>query len=282
MESLYVVTVPLLPSFFHVQFTSRFLLFAFKLKSLGVCHAIASPGGFLLSASSGVCCQTGQFINEKKNPVPGCNVILVQQLWNYSVLFCTKHRHITCIWTVGVYSRCHKFDTLPLCFLPLSDPFHWAWLPQAKVAFSQETRDLVLSRLSDMNFVQDVCEDLYELFKVANHICIILLSLVYLRLAEQWILFDRGVDKQLSGSRVSCCATGYLLTDVLFPLQTDKGFDKTMFERQMSVMRGQVSICRCCFSSLCLSSSSALSSIFSFFSPLPYIQSFLLFVLEHN
>ncbi|XP_075946786.1 phosphatidylinositol 4-kinase type 2-beta [Anarhichas minor] len=65
-------------------------------------------------------------------------------------------------------------------------PFHWAWLPQAKVTFSQETRDLVLSRLSDMNFVQDLCEDLYEMFK------------------------------------------------------TDKGFDKTMFERQMSVMRGQV------------------------------------------
>ncbi|XP_037545988.1 phosphatidylinositol 4-kinase type 2-beta [Nematolebias whitei] len=65
-------------------------------------------------------------------------------------------------------------------------PFHWAWLPQAKVPFSQETRDLVLSRLSDMNFVQDLCEDLYEMFK------------------------------------------------------TDKGFDKTMFERQMSVMRGQV------------------------------------------
>ncbi|XP_068445003.1 phosphatidylinositol 4-kinase type 2-beta [Clinocottus analis] len=65
-------------------------------------------------------------------------------------------------------------------------PFHWAWLPQAKVVFSQETRDLVLSRLSDMNFVQDLCEDLYEMFK------------------------------------------------------EDKGFDKTMFERQMSVMRGQV------------------------------------------
>lgn len=65
-------------------------------------------------------------------------------------------------------------------------PFHWAWLPQAKVAFSEETRDLVLSRLSDMNFVQDLCEDLYEMFK------------------------------------------------------EDKGFDKTMFERQMSVMRGQI------------------------------------------
>ncbi|TSN95666.1 Phosphatidylinositol 4-kinase type 2-beta [Bagarius yarrelli] len=65
-------------------------------------------------------------------------------------------------------------------------PFHWAWLPQASVAFSQETRDLVLSRISDMNFVQDLCEDLYELFKA------------------------------------------------------DKGFDKTVFEKQMSVMRGQI------------------------------------------
>lgn len=34
-----------------------------------------------------------------------------------------------------------------------------------------------------------------------------------------------------------------LLTGVVvFSPQTDKGFDKTMFERQMSVMRGQVSV----------------------------------------
>ncbi|XP_044274334.1 phosphatidylinositol 4-kinase type 2-beta isoform X2 [Varanus komodoensis] len=45
-------------------------------------------------------------------------------------------------------------------------PFHWAWLPQAKVSFSQETIDLILPRISDMNFVQDLCEDLYELFKI--------------------------------------------------------------------------------------------------------------------
>ncbi|XP_035281564.1 phosphatidylinositol 4-kinase type 2-beta-like [Anguilla anguilla] len=44
-------------------------------------------------------------------------------------------------------------------------PFHWAWLPQAKLPFSQETRDLVLPRVADMNFVQDLCEDLYEMFK---------------------------------------------------------------------------------------------------------------------
>ena len=46
------------------------------------------------------------------------------------------------------------------------DPFHWAWLPQAKVPFSEEIKNLVLPYISDMNFVQDLCEDLYELFKV--------------------------------------------------------------------------------------------------------------------
>ncbi|XP_033756674.1 phosphatidylinositol 4-kinase type 2-alpha-like isoform X1 [Pecten maximus] len=44
-------------------------------------------------------------------------------------------------------------------------PYHWAWLPQAKVPFSEEIRDLVLPQLSDMNFVQDLCDDLWELFK---------------------------------------------------------------------------------------------------------------------
>ncbi|XP_062069098.1 phosphatidylinositol 4-kinase type 2-beta [Lepus europaeus] len=44
-------------------------------------------------------------------------------------------------------------------------PFHWAWLPQAKVPFSEEIRNLILPYISDMNFVQDLCEDLYELFK---------------------------------------------------------------------------------------------------------------------
>lgn len=65
-------------------------------------------------------------------------------------------------------------------------PYHWAWLSQAKVPFSRETRELVLPLLSDMNFVQDLCDDLYLLFK------------------------------------------------------QDKGFDKHLFERQMSVMRGQI------------------------------------------
>ncbi|KAL3280727.1 hypothetical protein HHI36_003963 [Cryptolaemus montrouzieri] len=65
-------------------------------------------------------------------------------------------------------------------------PYHWAWLSQAKVPFSKETRDLILPSLSDMNFVQDLCDDLFLLFK------------------------------------------------------QDKGFDRSLYERQMSVMRGQI------------------------------------------
>ncbi|KAG0721630.1 Phosphatidylinositol 4-kinase type 2-beta [Chionoecetes opilio] len=65
-------------------------------------------------------------------------------------------------------------------------PYHWAWLPWAKIPFSTETRELVLPPLSDMNFVQELCDDMHTLF------------------------------------------------------QTDKGFDRHIFERQMSVMRGQV------------------------------------------
>lgn len=42
---------------------------------------------------------------------------------------------------------------------------HWAWLPQAKTPFSQATRDAILPFLSDMNFVEDLCHDLYDLFK---------------------------------------------------------------------------------------------------------------------
>lgn len=65
-------------------------------------------------------------------------------------------------------------------------PYHWAWLPQAKVPFSQEIKDLVLPLLSDLNFVEELCNDLLELFK------------------------------------------------------QDKGFDRGLFEKQMSVMRGQI------------------------------------------
>lgn len=52
-------------------------------------------------------------------------------------------------------------------YVLFSDPFYWAWLPQAKVPFSQEIKDLILPKISDPNFVKDLEEDLYELFKVS-------------------------------------------------------------------------------------------------------------------
>lgn len=65
-------------------------------------------------------------------------------------------------------------------------PFYWAWLTQAKEPFMDEISDFVLPQIADMNFVQDLTEDLYLLFR------------------------------------------------------EDKGFDKSLFERQMSVLRGQI------------------------------------------
>lgn len=43
-------------------------------------------------------------------------------------------------------------------------PYYWAWLPQAKVPFSRETRELILPLLGDMNFVQVCCKTLKEVF----------------------------------------------------------------------------------------------------------------------
>ncbi|KAK6621470.1 hypothetical protein RUM44_001277 [Polyplax serrata] len=65
-------------------------------------------------------------------------------------------------------------------------PYHWAWLPQAKIPFSSDIRQHLLPLVSDQNFVEDVVDDLKTLFEM------------------------------------------------------DKGFDSHLFERQMSVMRGQI------------------------------------------
>ncbi|XP_038046442.1 phosphatidylinositol 4-kinase type 2-beta-like [Patiria miniata] len=65
-------------------------------------------------------------------------------------------------------------------------PYHWAWLSQAKIPFSDEIKNAVLPSLSDMNFVEELCIELKDLFSI------------------------------------------------------DKGFDRHMYEKQMSVMRGQI------------------------------------------
>lgn len=44
-------------------------------------------------------------------------------------------------------------------------PFHWAWLPQAKIPFSEEIKSLILPLISDMNFVQhELCDEIQRLF----------------------------------------------------------------------------------------------------------------------
>nr|XP_027204047.1 phosphatidylinositol 4-kinase type 2-beta-like [Dermatophagoides pteronyssinus] len=65
-------------------------------------------------------------------------------------------------------------------------PYYWAWLSFAKKPFSDNICRLVLQQLSDMNFVQELCDELFNLFS------------------------------------------------------SDKGFDRNIFEKQMSVMRGQI------------------------------------------
>lgn len=47
-------------------------------------------------------------------------------------------------------------------------PYHWAWLPQAKIPFSNELREQVLPHLSSAEFVDNLCEDLRELFMVSG------------------------------------------------------------------------------------------------------------------
>lgn len=45
-------------------------------------------------------------------------------------------------------------------------PYHWAWLPQAKIPFSQDIKDQILPHLSDLNFVEELCGELNQLFRV--------------------------------------------------------------------------------------------------------------------
>ena len=63
----------------------------------------------------------------------------------------------------SLWTSAEQFGNPFFCF---SDPYHWAWLQQAKTPFSEEIKDLVLPQLSDMNFVQDLCDELFELFRV--------------------------------------------------------------------------------------------------------------------
>ena len=83
-----------------------------------------------------------------------------------------------------VLKRCFiQIQNLHNYFASILDPYHWAWLPYAKVPFSERTRDLVLPRLSDMNFVQSLVDELYDLFSVS----------IFILIYSSMFLGDRGV-----------------------------------------------------------------------------------------
>lgn len=82
-----------------------------------------------------------------------------------------------------------------------SYPFGWALLPQAHQPFTDETIEKILPLLDNAEFVRSLGEDLRQIFKVWN----------------------RSILP---------------INDLSF--QKDKGFDKKLFEKQLSVMRGQI------------------------------------------
>lgn len=57
-------------------------------------------------------------------------------------------------------------------------PYYWAWISFAKKPFSDRICDLILHQLSDMNFVQELCDELFVLFSVRNTSCRTLCQLI--------------------------------------------------------------------------------------------------------
>lgn len=45
-------------------------------------------------------------------------------------------------------------------------PYHWAWLEQAQKPFSEETIQLVMHKISDLGFVEELVDDLKEIFSM--------------------------------------------------------------------------------------------------------------------
>lgn len=50
------------------------------------------------------------------------------------------------------------------------DPFHWAYLPMAKVPFSDDTIFIVLDKIKNDDFVESLINELKTVFKVRNYI----------------------------------------------------------------------------------------------------------------
>ena len=67
------------------------------------------------------------------------------------------------------------YKLLVIVLSSVSDPYHWAWLPYAKVPFSDKIHDLVLTKIGHMEYVQQIADDLLELFKVRRAVNVVVL-----------------------------------------------------------------------------------------------------------
>lgn len=97
--------------------------------------------------------------------------IVLRYCYSFEGLAVENIRHARC--PIGSFFQFHSFLYLIfknyVRFLNFfTDPFHWAWLPMAKRPFSTEIKDLVLDKLKDMSFIDCLCDDLRELFKVST------------------------------------------------------------------------------------------------------------------
>lgn len=145
---------------------------AFPLKhpdSWRACESLRLCWGTLPSRTATPVCPGGIFLGGWKRQwlscpsatLPGAQTALPQGGCRKSVLDLVSQMQVV------LYPRSPCTFPDPGLVLPPTDPFYWAWLPQAKIPFSQEIKDLILPKISDPNFVKDLEEDLYELFKVS-------------------------------------------------------------------------------------------------------------------
>ena len=79
---------------------------------------------------------------------------------------------------------CQNHPVMMFCGIFPADPFHWAWLTQAKEPFMDEICELIVPLLADMNFVQDLTEDLYLLFRVGFAFLKAIIMCMYLQLKK--------------------------------------------------------------------------------------------------
>ena len=106
----------------------------------------------------------------------------------------------------------------------LSDPYHWVWLPYAKIPFSERIKEVVLPKLSDMNFVEDLVADLYELFRVSE-------CLLSFCIFPFFNLVFRVLSRHTLMTKPNECPVTLRSTDLRLPMKKSTNGQKCFFSR---------------------------------------------------